>query len=462
MTSAIKFLMAFLYAIPLALSGQVAGVFGGDVNTGTTSGKWIEFGEVTLNGNYNHGSMIIDFFPSMSPHGDSRQTVIVELRNGNGSLNTSYNDIVLITHYGKHFTVKDVKVIHTSGAGASNNKLSVWLQLGSSYVTNIPIEVRTAGMVMYHTTNQPFYTSIQDTGTTYDLTSYYGMFGSNFGIGTNAPSRTLELKGGDDVGIRLLNSGANYWEMINSNLGRLDFIRGGVNHLRIDQAGKIGVGTTSPSQKLDVNGIIAVGGQAALNSNANDILVGDLASGDGLRGLILRAGDQDRLWIENDGSVGIGTASPDQKLAVKGKIHAEEVIVDLSVPGPDYVFADNYPLTTLQEVEDFIQQNKHLPEVPTAKEMEQNGVELGTMNMLLLKKIEELTLYTLEQAKEIDKLKARSNSTLTPLLEERGEETSGLKGELETKIEELTLYFIEQQKVNMKLSKRIELLETKN
>ena len=73
------------------------------------------------------------------------------------------------------------------------------------------------------------------------------------------------------------------------------------------------------------------------------------------------------------------------------------MIVDLSVPGPDYVFADHYRLTTLKEVEDFIQQNKHLPEIPSAKEMEANGVELGTMNMLLLKKIEELTLYLLEQ-----------------------------------------------------------------
>ncbi|OAN63252.1 hypothetical protein A8B79_15675 [Balneola sp. EhC07] len=98
-----------------------------------------------------------------------------------------------------------------------------------------------------------------------------------------------------------------------------------------------------------------------------------------------------------NGNVGIGTTNPDQKLTVKGKIHSEEVIVDLSVPGPDYVFEEDYDLTTLKELEAYIKANKHLPEVPSAKEMEANGITLGEMNMLLLKKIEELTLHLIEQ-----------------------------------------------------------------
>ncbi|NER12987.1 hypothetical protein GWK08_06020 [Leptobacterium flavescens] len=102
-----------------------------------------------------------------------------------------------------------------------------------------------------------------------------------------------------------------------------------------------------------------------------------------------------------NGNVGIGTTSPDSKLTVKGKIHAEEVKVDLSVPGPDYVFANDYDLRTLEELRKYIQQNKHLPNIPSAVEMEANGVELGIMNMKLLEKIEELTLYTLEQEKKI-------------------------------------------------------------
>jgi hypothetical protein len=108
------------------------------------------------------------------------------------------------------------------------------------------------------------------------------------------------------------------------------------------------------------------------------------------------------------GNVGIGTANPDAKLAVKGVIHAEEVKVDLSVPGPDYVFESTYKLPTLQELQLYIAQNKHLPEVPSAKEMEQNGINVGEMNMILLKKVEELTLYLIELKREIQQLQAEN------------------------------------------------------
>ncbi|WP_143070781.1 tail fiber protein [Flagellimonas taeanensis] len=104
------------------------------------------------------------------------------------------------------------------------------------------------------------------------------------------------------------------------------------------------------------------------------------------------------------GKVGIGTLTPDAKLAVKGNIHAEEVKVDLSVPGPDYVFKDRYNLKSLEEVQNYIKEHGHLPNIPSAKEMEDNGIQLGEMNMKLLEKIEELTLYTIQQQKLIEDL----------------------------------------------------------
>jgi hypothetical protein len=107
-----------------------------------------------------------------------------------------------------------------------------------------------------------------------------------------------------------------------------------------------------------------------------------------------------------EGNVGIGTTAPDEKLTVKGKIHAEEVRVDLNVPGPDYVFKENYQLKSLSEIQAFIKENKHLPEIPSAKEMEEKGINLSEMNMLLLKKVEELTLYILKQEERINKLEA--------------------------------------------------------
>jgi hypothetical protein len=100
-------------------------------------------------------------------------------------------------------------------------------------------------------------------------------------------------------------------------------------------------------------------------------------------------------------NVGIGTMSPDEKLTVKGKIHAQEVKVDLLGPlVPDYVFANDYKLKSLQEVEAYIKQNSHLPEIPSAQEIEKNGLVLAEMNMALLKKMEEMTLYVIELKKE--------------------------------------------------------------
>ncbi|MGJ8733386.1 MAG: hypothetical protein ACSHW4_09570 [Cellulophaga sp.] len=108
----------------------------------------------------------------------------------------------------------------------------------------------------------------------------------------------------------------------------------------------------------------------------------------------------ERFRIANTGEIGIGTAAPDSKLTVKGKIHAEEIKVDLSVPAPDYVFKKDYNLISLEEVQHHINEKGHLPNIPSAKEFEENGLELGVMNMKLLEKIEELTLYILELKKE--------------------------------------------------------------
>ncbi len=122
------------------------------------------------------------------------------------------------------------------------------------------------------------------------------------------------------------------------------------------------------------------------------------------------------MILKRNKRVGIGSNNPDEKLTVKGTIHCEEVKVDLSVPA-DYVFEKyytgesalkrDYVMPTLEEVEAYTKENNHLPEMPSAQEIKDNGLQLKEMTNLLLQKVEELTLYTIEQEKRIKALEAK-------------------------------------------------------
>lgn len=110
-----------------------------------------------------------------------------------------------------------------------------------------------------------------------------------------------------------------------------------------------------------------------------------------------------------NGNVGIGTIMTNNpnsyKLAVNGKIGAKEVQVEnTSSTWADYVFEPDYRLSSLEEIEAFIKVNKHLPEIPSQKDIEVNGHKLGEMDVLLLKKIEEITLYLITLKKQVTKL----------------------------------------------------------
>jgi hypothetical protein len=101
------------------------------------------------------------------------------------------------------------------------------------------------------------------------------------------------------------------------------------------------------------------------------------------------------------GNVGIGRVNPYYKLDVSGIIRAHEVKVNTN-SGADFVFDENYALKPLNEVSDFIQSNKHLPEIPSAADMIDNGLDMGEFQIKLLQKIEELTLYIIELNRKIE------------------------------------------------------------
>jgi hypothetical protein len=111
--------------------------------------------------------------------------------------------------------------------------------------------------------------------------------------------------------------------------------------------------------------------------------------------------------------IGIGTtdSTGSHRLAVEGSIGAREIKVEAN-SWSDFVFFDNYNLPTLNQVENFINENGHLKDIPSAKEVKENGIYLGEMNSKLLQKIEELTLYTIAQEKKIKELNDLSNMHL--------------------------------------------------
>jgi hypothetical protein len=113
-------------------------------------------------------------------------------------------------------------------------------------------------------------------------------------------------------------------------------------------------------------------------------------------------------FLINGGNVGIGTEdTKGYQLAVGGKLISEEIVVKLKGNWPDYVFGSNYPLPPLEEVSQYIIENNHLPEIPSEREVRQAGVNLNDMTTVMLKKIEELTLYLLEERKASLELKKR-------------------------------------------------------
>jgi len=173
--------------------------------------------------------------------------------------------------------------------------------------------------------------------------------------------------------------------------------------------GYVGIGTLTPNYQLEVAGYL-------MAKSTNYIHIGvERPDSDGKITMGVSSGGQEgflsskgelkfltdasiipKMYIDKGGSVGIGTIHPDPlyKLSVNGKIRAKEIKVDTD--WADFVFEDDYNLRSLNELENFIQKNKHLPEIPTEEEVKKDGISVGEMNAKLLQKIEEMSLYLID------------------------------------------------------------------
>jgi len=179
-------------------------------------------------------------------------------------------------------------------------------------------------------------------------------------------------------------------------------------------SGNVGIGTTSPNATLQVgnsnnseNPSIEIEikrlSLAPVTHSGSDWFF-TTRDNNPYANLDIGYGNHKTLTLRHDGNVGIGTSNPGiWKLAVNGKIRAKEIKVETG--WSDFVFYDDYKLPSLQEVEAHIKEKGHLKDIPSAKEVAKNGILLGKMDSKLLQKIEELTLYTIKQQKEIEILK---------------------------------------------------------
>lgn len=179
---------------------------------------------------------------------------------------------------------------------------------------------------------------------------------------------------------------------------------GNFNRILIDKNGNVGIGDFMPTYKLDVLGSVRI--------QSTDFVMGPAAGrGNGGRALVLDSNNMLSINFANDftggtfinSNVGIGALpNSSYKLSINGTARSKEVIVETG--WADYVFEEDYKLSSLSEVEQFIKDNKHLPDVPSAKEIQKNGAYVGELMTKMMQKIEELTLYTIEQERKMMQL----------------------------------------------------------
>ncbi len=244
--------------------------------------------------------------------------------------------------------------------------------------------------------------------------------GGRVGIGIDVPTAKLDLQDVSGNLNTIFNSNLNYGTGVSgsytantiaasygaTSTGSVTGLKVSVSHptpgkaiAAVFQGGRVGIGIDAPSATLDVQGTTNLANQTIItgNTNGQEALIVTQAQTSGAIA-DFRSGGSSKVTIDNGGNVNIA-----------GAITVASVKTAVWSIAPDYVFDKEYKLASLEHVAKYLEQNKHLPEIPSAKDMKTQGMDLAEMNLKLLKKVEELTLHAIRQEKEMNAIRQRLN-----------------------------------------------------
>ncbi|MEZ5333455.1 MAG: hypothetical protein R2991_15795 [Thermoanaerobaculia bacterium] len=250
------------------------------------------------------------------------------------------------------------------------------------------------------------------------------------GFRTSTPVLDLHVKTGNTPALRLEQDGSSgfasqIWDVAGNettffirdatNGSTLPFrIRPGAasSTLSIDSDSQVGVGTVSPGAKLDVvNNVSSDTALRVTNNFASNPIMMSLVNTTSAPVMFFDSNFND--WTFSAGNtfnIATGGGATEMQLSSTGNLTLSGNVITTNCPagcGPDYVFEPDYELMPLEELGAFVAQNKHLPKVPPAVEMETSGINMTQLQLRLLEKVEELTLYTIAQHETIQELQAK-------------------------------------------------------